>query len=183
MNAARPHRRTQRASNLWTPGERERRRWESGGAAQGLRADWTATCFHRSIKVEKDLRDHLVQPSPCHQCRPLNFWWVRTKEQHLPTGPSPAQLPSVCCASSRRFLPGAWLAFVTEAWILQMSVTHMGEGSGLQPLLIRNLPKNINNPDFLTPRWPQGEQREVCPSAKGTLQVMPAVKLYKLFAF
>lgn len=38
--------------------------------------------------------------------------------------------------------------FVTKVAILQMSVIHMRDGSSLQ-LLICNLPKNINNSDFL----------------------------------
>lgn len=55
------------------------------------------------------------------------------------------------------FFQGLGWCVVTEVWILELSVIHMGDGSNLQLLLIWNLPKNINDSDFLTLSWaPEG---------------------------
>ena len=96
----------------------------------------------------------------------------------------PAQLPFACCSSSGIFLSGAWLVFVTKVWIRQTSVIHMRDGSNLQLRLIWTLPKNINDSDFLTQSWaPEGSIARCVPLLKAGCTGMPAVKLYKPFAF
>lgn len=105
----------------------------------------------------------------------INFLWKRNKSVDLFIRLELAELWHACfhgsaltirsikrsfplsvCSSWGVFLSGAWLAFVTEVWILELSVIHMGDGSSLQ-LLNWDLPKNINGSDFLTWSWaPEG---------------------------